>query len=129
MSCNAMAASTTQLDIDTLKAITGITDAQLDSRIREDELWELSGLLGSSFELYMGNPGFKLNAADQADLRACSRDYGHQHAMTMAFTKWFDVARADKTTYRSLVKILIKLRQKSMAEKVCITGELIIIIP
>ncbi len=118
------ARSTNQPDIDDLKASTSVTDAQLDSRIGEEKLWGLAGLLGN-YELYVGRPGFDLNEADKADLKVCARDSGHQYAMQMAFTKWFDVTWADMKTYRSLVNILIELRKKTLAEKVCKTGELL----
>ncbi len=35
---------------------TGISNSQLDSRIEEDKLWELAGLL-ASYELYVGRQG------------------------------------------------------------------------
>ncbi len=105
-----------------LKARTGITDAQLDGRIEEDTLWEIAGLLGSH-ELYVGTPGFNLNPADKADLKTFAERNGTQYAMKEAFTKWFNVTRADKTTYRSLVDILIELRNLPAAEKVCRIGE------
>ncbi len=105
-----------------LKARTGITDAQLDARIEVDALWEIADLLGR-YEQYVGRPGFDLNAADIADLKDCVRDSGNQHAIKVALTKWFNVTPADKTTYRSLVDILIALRKKSVAEKVCRIGE------
>ncbi len=102
--------------------VTGITDTQLDGRIEEGALWEIAGLLGS-YEQYVGTPGFNLNAADKADLKTSADKNGNQHAMKEALTKWFNVTRADKTTYRSLVDILLELRKKSAAEKVCRIGE------
>ncbi len=117
------ARSTTQLDIDTLKAITGITDAQLDSIIGEDKLSELAGLLGK-YEPYVGRLGFNLNKPAIAYLSSCDKDYGYEYAMTRALKAWFDVARV-RITYRLLVNILIKLHKKVEAEAVCKTGELL----
>ncbi len=123
-----MAAQTSlKSQLDGLKVTTKITDEQLDSRIKEDKLWEVAGLLGN-YEQYVGRPGFGLNESEIADLGACAKENGNQFTMKKAFKKWFDVTRTDKTTYRSLVKILIKLRKITVAEKVCITGELFNII-
>ncbi len=108
--------------VDDLKLSTRITDAQLDGRIEEDALWEIAGLLGNH-EQYLGRPGFALNAADKADLKASADKNDNQYAMKEAFIKWFNVTRADKTTCRSLVDILIKLRKQSVAEEVCRIGE------
>ncbi len=113
--------ATTRFSIDDVKLRTRISDAQLDSRIKEDKLWELAGLLGS-YELYVGRPGFGLNESDIADLKDCAKDNKHQYAMSEALRKWSNVTSA--FTYRSLVDILIKLRKKTVAEAVCRTGEL-----
>ncbi len=113
--------ATTRLSIDDIKLRTGISDAQLDTRIEEDELWELSGLL-DSYELYSKNPGFNFNNATIADLKACAERNGHQHAMAEALRKWSNVTSV--FTYRSLVEILIKLHKGSTADAVCETGEL-----
>ncbi len=47
--------ATTWLSIDDIKLRTGISDAQLDGRIKGDKLWELAGLLGSYIP-YVGRP-------------------------------------------------------------------------
>ncbi len=109
--------------VDALKQETGITDPQLNCRIKEDKLFELAGLLGNH-ELYTGVPGFGLNSSDKDDLKDCVARNGHQHAMAKAFRKWFNITPSVKLTYRSLVMILIELRKKSVAEAVCRTGEL-----
>lgn len=109
--------------VDYLKQVTKITDAQLDARIPGDKLWELAGVLGNH-ELYVGVPGFDLNEADKTDLNVKATKNGNQFAMKEAFEKWFDESPS-VVTYRSLVLILLELRKKKLAEKVCQTGELI----
>ncbi len=104
-----------------LKERTDITDAQLDFRLEESELWELAGHLGN-YEFYIGVHEFGLNEADKADLKTCASANGNQFAMKNALKKWLDVS-SDKVTYRLLVKILKKLRKGTVAEAVCRSGE------
>ena len=104
-----------------LKEVTNITDGQLDSRLEESKLWELAGHLGN-FEEYVGLPGFNLNKADIADLNNYASVNGCQYAMKKAFEKWINTS-CDNVTYRVLVKILIELRKRTVAEAVCKTGE------
>ncbi len=107
-----------------LKERTSITDAQLDSGLEENKLWELAGHLGN-FEVYVGVPGFGLNEADIADLKDCASANRHQHAMKEALKKWIDASykKGQVITYRVLVDILIELHKGTVAEKVCRTGE------
>ncbi len=51
------------IDIDTLKQKTGVTDTQLDQTIEQEQLWSLAGLLGS-YDKFVRKPGFDLNNAD-----------------------------------------------------------------
>ncbi len=110
--------------LNVLKQQAKISDKQLDCRIKEDELWELAGLLGNN-ELYVGVSGFNLNEADKADLKDCASVNGHQHAMTMALEKWINASykKGQEITYRVLVEILIELSKGTVAETVCRTGE------
>ncbi len=123
----------TQRDIDDLKRLTGITDVQLNDRINysrdEKKLWKIAGFMGR-YKNYVGKPGFDLNETDIDDLKDCAKDTDHQHAMKMAFDKWLSVPNPEPNpnpkpiTYRSLVDILIELRKKTVAEKVCGAREL-----
>ncbi len=63
--------------IDIVKQRTEITDTKLDSRIEENKLWKLAGLLGS-YKLFVRRPGFDLNNATIADLDACAERNGYQ---------------------------------------------------
>ncbi len=102
------------IDIDTLKQKTGVTDTQLDRTIEQEQLWSLAGLLGS-YEKFI--PGFNLNNADIADLKDCAFRNGNQQAMYEALRKWENVIL--DFTYRSLLKILISLREGALADQVC----------
>ncbi|XP_064395248.1 uncharacterized protein LOC135342446 isoform X2 [Halichondria panicea] len=107
------------IDIDTLKQKTGVTDTQLDQRIEQEQLWSLAGLLGS-YNKFVRKPGFDLNNADIADLETiASKRNGNQQAMCEALRKWGNVIR--DFTYRSLLEILISLREGALADQVCRT--------
>ena len=111
------------IDIDILKQKTGVTDTQLDQRIEHEQLWSLAGLLGS-YDKFVRKPGFDLNNADIADLETiASKRNGNQQAMCEALRKWGNVIR--DFTYRSLLEILISLREGAMADQVCKTCELL----
>ena len=110
------------IDIDTLKQKTGVTDTQLDQRIEQEKLWSLAGLLGS-YKKFVRSSGFDLNNADVEDLKECALRSGNQQAMYEALKKWGNVIR--DFTYRSLLEILISLREGAMADQVCKTCELL----
>ncbi len=111
------------IDIHTLKQKTGVTDTQLDQRIEQEKLWSLAGLLGS-YDKFVRKPGFDLNNADIADLETiASRRNGNQQAMCEALRKWENVIC--DFTYRSLLEILISLREGALADQVCRTCELL----
>ncbi len=107
------------IDIHTLKQKTGVTDPQLDQRIEQEQLWSLAGLLGS-YDKFVRKPGFD---ADIADLKECAFRNGYQQAMYEALRKWENVIL--DFTYRSLLEILISLREGALADQVCRTCELI----
>ncbi len=117
-----MATRYSQLNIDTLKQKTGVTDTQLDQRIEKEKLWNLAGLLGS-YDKFVNSPGFDLNNADIADLKDCASKHGNQQAMCEALKKWENVIC--DFTYRSLLEILISLREGALADQVCRTCELL----
>ena len=98
-----------QLSVEDIKLSTGVSDAQLDKRLEEDKLWELAQLFGNHEE-YVETPGFGLSINDIADLNVIARNKSYQQAMVEAFKKWFDVSE-DVVTYRSLAKILLKLKK------------------
>ena len=95
-----MATRYSQLNIDTLKQKTGVTDTQLDQRIDEDKLLSLAGLLGS-YKKFVRSSGFDLNNADVEDLKECASKHGNQQAMYEALRKWENVIL--DFTYRSLL--------------------------
>ncbi len=109
--------------VDDIKRRTGISDAQLDRRLEEGKFWELADILGN-YEEYIGTPGFDLSLNDKAELNVSTKSKSHQHVMVEAFKKWLNVSYYT-VTYRSLIKILIRLRKIAVAEKVCKTGELL----
>ncbi len=112
------------IDIHTLKQKTGVTDTQLDQTIEQEQLWSLAGLLGS-YDKFVRKPGFDLNNADIADLETiASKRNGNQLAMYEALRKWENVIR--DFTYRSLLEILLSLREGALADQVCRTCELLI---
>ncbi len=110
------------IDIDTLKQKTGVTDTQLDQRIEQEHLMSLASLLGS-YKKFVNSPGFGLTNADIADLKDCASKHGNQLAMYEALTKWENVIC--DFTYRSLLEILISLREGALADQVCRTCELL----
>ena len=110
------------IDIDTLKQKTGVTDTQLDQRIEQEQLWSLAGLLGS-YKKFVRSSGFDLNNADIEDLKECASKHGNQQAMYEALMKWGKFIR--DFTYRSLLEILIGLREGALADQVCRTCELL----
>ncbi len=112
-----------EVSVDEIKQRTGISDTQLDTRIQEDKLWDIAGLLGD-YKFYVETPGFGLKKADKVDLKATSTSVGNRYAMVEAFKKWFNVSK-DVVTYRSLAKILLELEKGSEAEAVCEFGELL----
>ncbi|XP_064392953.1 uncharacterized protein LOC135340532 isoform X2 [Halichondria panicea] len=115
-----MATRYTQLniDIDTLKQKTGVTDTQLDQTIEQEQLMCLASLLGS-YDKFVRSPGFDLTNAEIADLKDCASKHGNQLAMCEALRKWGNVIR--DFTYRSLLEILIGLREGALADQVCRT--------
>ncbi len=90
------------IDIDTLKQKTGVTDTQLDQRIEQEQLWSLAGLLGS-YKKFVRSSGFDLNNADIADLKERSFRNGYRQAMYDALRKWEKFVR--DFTYGSLLEI------------------------
>ena len=108
------------IDIDTLKQKTGVTDIQLDQRIEQEQLWSPASLLGS-YEKFV--PGFHLNNSDTADLKDCAFRNGYQQAMYEALKKWEN--KILDFTYRSLLEILISLCEGALADQVCRTCELL----
>ncbi|XP_064392947.1 uncharacterized protein LOC135340528 isoform X2 [Halichondria panicea] len=106
------------IDTDTLKQKTGVTDTQLDQTIEQEQLWSLAGLLGS-YDKFVRKPGFDLNNADIADLKECAFRNGYQLAMYEALRKWENIIL--DFTYRSLLEILISLREGALADQVCRT--------
>ncbi|XP_064392955.1 uncharacterized protein LOC135340534 [Halichondria panicea] len=106
------------IDIDTLKQKTGVTDTQLDQRIEQEQLWSLAGVLGS-YKKFVRSSGFDLNNADIEDLKECASKHGNQQAMYEALMKWGKFIR--DFTYRSLLEILIGLREGALADQVCRT--------
>ncbi len=107
------------IDIDTLKQKTGVTDIQLDQRIEQEQLWSLAGVLGS-YKKFVRSSGFDLNNADIEDLKDCASKHGNQQAMYEALRKWENVIL--DFTYRSLLEILISLREGVLADQVCRTS-------
>ncbi len=108
------------IDIDTLKQKTGVTDTH--QTIEQEQLWSLSGLLGS-YKKFVRSSGFDLNNADVEDLKECASKHGNQQAMYEALKKWGNVIR--DFTYQSLLEILISLREGALADQVCRTCELL----
>ncbi len=108
------------IDIDTLKQKTGVTDTQLDQRIEQEQLMSLASLLGS-YEKFV--PGFHLNNSDTADLKDCAFRSGYRQAMYEALKKWEN--KILDFTYRSLLDILISLCEGALADQVCRTCELL----
>ncbi len=117
-----MATRYSQLNIDTLKLKTGVTDTQLDQRIEQEHLMSLADLLGS-YEKFVRKPGFDLTNADIADLKKIAFMNGNQLAMCEALTRWRKFITP--FTYRSLLEILISLREGALADQVCRTCELL----
>ncbi len=110
------------IDIHTLKQKTGVTDTQLDQRIEQEKLLSLASLLGS-YEKFVRKPGFDLTNADIADLKKIAFMNGNQLAMCEALRKWENVITP--FTYRSLLEILISLREGALADQLCRTCELL----
>ncbi len=108
------------IDIDTLKQKTGVTDTQLDQTIEQEKLMSLASLLGS-YEKFV--PGFDLTNAEIADLKDCAFRSGYRQAMYEALRKWEN--KILDFTYRSLLEILISLCEGALADQVCRTCELL----
>ncbi len=106
------------IDIDTLKQKTGVTDTQLDQTIEQEQLMSLASLLGSYVKFVID-----LTNAEIADLNDCASKHGNQLAMCEGLRKWGNVIR--DFTYRSLLEILIGLREGALADQVCRTCELL----
>ncbi len=122
MATKATRYSQLNIDIDTLKQKTGVTDTQLDQRIEQEKLLSLAGLLGS-YQKFVRKPGFGLTNADIADLKKIAFMNGNQLAMYEALTKWGNFTH--HFTYRSLLEILISLHEGALADQVCRTCELL----
>lgn len=116
----ATRSSPDEFDINIVKD-TEITQEQLDRKIEEEKLYEIAGHLGN-YELYAGEPGFKLSNATKADLKDYALKNGNQYAMCEALKEWRN--ETDVFTYRALLVILKKLKKGRIAEAVCKICEL-----
>ncbi len=102
--------------LDTLIERTGITEDQLDGTVEEGHLLKLAGLFGG-WEKYVGVPGLGLNEAQKADVR----DAVFLGGLIKALTFW--LKRNPYYNYRSLIEILLELKERLLAVNVCNTGE------
>ena len=106
--------------LDTLIKRTGITEEQLDGTVEEGHLLKLAGLFGG-WEKYVGVPGLGLNEAQKADVRDAVFLGGHEKGMIKALTFWLEIN--PYFNYRSLIEILLVLKERLLAVNVCNTGE------
>ncbi|XP_064396189.1 uncharacterized protein LOC135343148 [Halichondria panicea] len=100
--------------LDTLIERTGITEDQLDGTVEEGHLLKLAGLFGG-WEKYVGVPGLGLNEAQKADVR----DAVFLGGLIKALTFW--LKRNPYYNYRSLIEILLELKERLLAVNVCNT--------
>ena len=101
--------------IEELKRECGVSDEQLNTKIREEHLYDLAGCF-DQLETYLDRLG--LNPAQQTDIHDLAAQRGIQIAMAQALKLW----RQPKpwlATYGALVEILLDLRRGDVADRVC----------
>ena len=102
-------------DVAELKRECGVSDEQLNTKIREEHLHDLAGCF-DQLETYLDRLG--LNPAQQTDIQDLAAQRGIQIAMAQALKLW----RQPKpwlATYGALVKTLLDLRRGDVADRVC----------
>ena len=105
-----------QLTIEVLKSNTGITDKQLNRVIEERHVWQLAAHF-SNCDMYLGVPGLGLTESDKVDVTNRASSQGNERGMQLALNKW--MRKNPYKTYRSLIKILLELKQGNLATIVC----------
>ena len=109
-----------EFNVDSLKQRTGVTDEQLDSDTDASVLQRISKHFGSH-ERIVGPLGFNLSKAQKADVRRCVNQSGQEEGTFKALTIWQN--ENPRVKYRDLIKIMLKLEEGLLAEKVCQVGE------
>ena len=110
------------ISVDELKLKTGITDQHLDSRLLELEdgfLLELADLFGTYEQYVHALPG--LSEGDKADVKESAKN-GNKLGVFKALTLWRK--RNAIVTLRSLIEILLSLRECDLCHQICVRGML-----
>ena len=103
------------LTVEDLKRRTGVSDMQLDSRIKEKDLPDLAGCF-DQVDIYL----YKLNLTpgQQTDVK----DLAHQSSTTVAMAaalKFWRQPNPFDATFRALLELLLDLRRGDVAVSVC----------
>ena len=103
------------LAIEELTRECGVSDEQLNTKIREEHLHDLAGCF-DQLETYLDRLG--LNPAQQTDIHDLAFRRGIQIAMAQALRLWCQPSPW-LATFRALVEILLDLRKGDVAVRVC----------
>ena len=92
-----------------------ITDEQLNTKIREEDIFDLAGCF-DCVETYLDKLGLTSGQQTQVEELAKTRDV--QTAMTKALKFWRQ-PNPLSATYRTLLQILLDLKRGDVAVRVC----------
>ena len=98
-----------------LQKETHISDCQLDTKIREVDLYDIAGCF-DCVEKYLDKLGLTVGQQTQVEELAERRDI--QTAMTKALKFWYQ-PNPLSATYRALLQILLDLKRGDVAVRVC----------
>ncbi len=104
-----------QLTIEILMSETDVTDAQLDSKIENGDLYPVAGYF-DDVEHYIRN--LDLCKSEMADIKRRARELGNQLGIVYALELWKN--NTVSPTYRSLIDILLHLKHFEVARSICL---------
>ena len=106
---------TAGLSVEELMREYDVTDEQLNTKIREEDIFDLAGCF-DCVETYLNKLGLTAGQQTQVEELAERRDI--QTAMTKALKFWRQ-PNPLSATYRTLLQILLDLKRGDVAVKIC----------
>ena len=106
---------TKALTVEDVKRRTGVSDAELDTEIIEDDFPDLAGSF-DEVQTYLIK--FKLTPSQQIDVKSLAYRFNTRVAMTEALKLWHQ-PNPSAATFRALIEMSLDLRRGDMAVKVC----------
>ena len=103
------------LTVEDLKRRTGVTDAQLDTEIIEQDIQDLAGCF-DEVDTYLYK--LKLTPAQQTDVKDLAYQRNTTVAMAEALKLWCQ-PNPFAATFKALLEILLDLRRGDVAVRVC----------